>query len=100
MRATHSPCQTDFSPLKRTLTDEVIQDCTAVVSSRKRQRHCSDGEVKCLNILKYAYHQDQNKQLFIYIITIIRQVNHKELESLRFTCLTDCNTCDVIPDTK
>ena len=45
--------------------------------------------VKWLNILRFAYRKDQNKQLFIFIIKIIRQINRKELESLLFTCLTD-----------
>ena len=44
--------------------------------------------VKWLNILQFACNKNQNKQLFIYII---RSVDHKELESLRFTCLTDFN---------
>ena len=33
-------------------------------------------------------------------VFVLREVNCEEVESLRFTCLTDFNTCDVIPDPK
>ena len=76
--------------------------------------------VKRLNILQLAHCKDQNKGAHKGHGFVSRQVNCKELESLRLSCLvlssqyltdfgkvvfmifclTDFNTCYVFPDTK
>ena len=91
-----------------------------------RDEHCCYKDtVKRLNILQLAHCKDQNKGAHKGHGFVSRQVNCKELESLRLSCLTDfekvepsqyltdfgkvvfmifCltdfNTCYVIPDTK
>ena len=70
-------------------------------SVRKGQRHyCCyrDGKkFKCRMICLSNGLKQSSPQGSCFVL---RQVNHKELKSLEFTCLRLFNTCDVIPDTK